>query len=73
MRVPFWDVFSQNRDGSITPRKMVSIGGVTMGPGVAFGAGVSFSGVDLAGIAGRDLEVQEVGGVTHIKGTYPAV
>ena len=49
----------------------VQIGGISMGPGVSFGAGVSFAGVDLASIAGRDLEVeQNPGGPVIIKGHY---
>ena len=40
--------FQHNADGSWTPLHAVTIGGVTMGPGVAFREGVSFGGLDLA-------------------------
>lgn len=43
---------------------------MTMGTGVSFGSGVSFSGVDLVALAGRDLEAQEQGGIYTITGHY---
>ena len=55
MRVSFDQVFQTNPNGSITPRCGVRIGGVTMGPGVTFTRGVSFSGVDIANYEGHDL------------------
>ena len=70
MRVRFSDVFDVAANGAITPKTQVHINGVTMGPGVAFGSGVSFGGVDLASLAGKDLDVEQEGGVTHIKGHY---
>jgi hypothetical protein len=70
VRVKFSDIF-EIRNGSITPRVVVRIGGVQMGPGVSFGTGVSFGGLDLASVAGRDLEVdQNTNGVVIIKGVY---
>lgn len=59
MRVSFDQVFQTNPNGSITPRCGVRIGGVTMGPGVTFTRGVSFSGVDIANYEGHDLEVEK--------------
>lgn len=70
MRVGFWQLFGRTADGSITPRVLLSIGGVTLSPGVSFRAGVSFSGVDLAVLAGRDLEVEQYGAVVSIVGHY---
>jgi len=70
MRVPFNQIFTENSNGSISPRTAVNIGGVTMGPGVAFTRGVSFSGVDIASMAGRDLEVEYQGQLVVIKGVY---
>ena len=40
--------FRRNANGSWTAIKPFSIGGVSMGPGVSFIPGVSFSHVDLA-------------------------
>ena len=70
VRVSFWSVFNRNADGSITPKVPVTIGGISMGPGVSFGGGVSFSGVDLAALAGRDLEAEPNGAGYTITGNY---
>ncbi|MBC8550954.1 MAG: hypothetical protein H8D23_15015 [Candidatus Brocadiales bacterium] len=58
MRVPFSQIFQINQNGMITPLTVVKLGGVTMGPGVAFGGGVSIGGVELTSLVGKDLEVQ---------------
>lgn len=71
MRVRFSDVFNTNPNGSITPKSQVHINGVTMGPGIAFTSGVSFGGLDLTSLVGKDLEVEQKDGVIHIKGHYP--
>lgn len=42
--------FRRNPNGTWTPLQTVQIGGVTMGPGVSFSEGVSFSGVDVAAL-----------------------
>jgi hypothetical protein len=42
--------FRRNANGSWTPLKTVTIGGITVGPGVAFTPGVAFSGLDLAAL-----------------------
>ena len=69
MRVSFDKVFKQNPNGSYTPKSRVKIGGVMMGPGVAFTPGVVFSGVDIGKYAGKDLEVQKHSdGTVEVKG-----
>jgi hypothetical protein len=45
--------FARNPDGSWSPLVPVTIGAVTMGPGVRFTPGVSFGGIDLASILNR--------------------
>lgn len=70
MKKTFWEIFKVHPDGGIEPIKMVKIGGVQFGPGVRFGKGVSFSGVDLTLYIGHDLEVEEEGTLTIIKGIY---
>lgn len=70
MRVRYDEVFTV-QNGVSTPRHVVRIGGVQMGPGVAFGGGVSMGGFDMATMQGRDLEVdQDAQGVVTIKGHY---
>ena len=70
MRMAFQDLFSVHEDGSVSPRVQVHINGVTMGPGVRFGSGVSFGGVDLTTLQGKDLDVEVEGGLHVIKGYF---
>lgn len=70
MRVRFNEVF-EIINGAITPKTTVTIGGITMTPGVSFGGGVSFSGVELSKYIGKDLEIEKKeDGSIEIKGTY---
>lgn len=69
MRYSFNDVFVV-QNGAISPRRPVQIGGVTMTPGVSFGGGASFSGINLLDYLGKDLEGSEVNGILVIKGFY---
>lgn len=70
MKVHFSELFSV-QDGMVQPKTPVHINGVTMGPGVFSGAGVSFGGVDLTQFIGRHLEVERMSnGVYDIKGYY---
>ena len=68
-RYRFYDVFLV-QNGMISPKIPVSIGGVTMGPGVSFGSGVSFSGVDLSQHISNDIAGYIENGVFIIKGFY---
>jgi len=69
-RMSFDTIFITHENGSIEPRQPVRVGGVTFGPGVQFGNGVSFSGVDLTQFRGRDFEVGTDGDILVIKGVY---
>lgn len=46
-RFNFDDVFVENADGSLRPKRTVRLNAVTMGPSVSFIPGVSFGGVDI--------------------------
>ncbi len=71
MKVNFYDLFEVN-DGSISPKGVIRVGGVTMSPGVSFGGGVIMGGFNAAEHIGKDLEVeQHPDGVVEIKGVYP--
>jgi len=70
MRLKFSEVFSKKPDGSITPLRPIKIGGVSLGPGVSFSKGVSFSGVDISKYDGSDIEADEADGILVIKGFY---
>ena len=71
MRISFSEVFQDNGNGSYIPEYKVKIGGITMGPGVSFTPGVSFSGFDIASYVGHDLEVERhESGTVEIKSIY---
>lgn len=69
-RLNFYQIFRINPDGSVEPIRRIRIGGVQCGPGVRFGSGVSFGGVDLSQFVGRDLSVEDRDGVLIIVGIY---
>ena len=69
-RINFYQIFRVNADGSIEPIRNVRIGGVQMSPGVKFGKGVSFSGIDLSQFIGRDFSVEDQQGIFVIKGIF---
>ena len=66
MRVRFNDMFHVNGDGSISPRVPIVVGGVPLHPGVEFGRRVRLGNVHFAGVAGRDLEVDQQQGVYYL-------
>lgn len=69
-RINFNAIFRTHNDGSIEPIHPVRIGGVQMGPGVRFGRGVSFGGIDLFNFIGRDFAVEEQNGVYVLVGIF---
>lgn len=70
MKYRFFDLFQQNSDGSLTPKRPLHINGVTFGYGVSFNRGVAFGGVDFFNFLGNDIEADEVNGIFNIKGFY---
>lgn len=67
----FLDIFQINSDGSLSPKKVIEVNGITFGPGVAFGTGVSFGGVDFHNYKFMDIAAEERNdGVIVIKGFY---
>ena len=70
-RVPFYTVFQDSPNGSYSPKCVIRIGGITMGPGVSFTKGTKFAGIDIAANAGRDLEITENSdGSVTLEGIY---
>lgn len=69
-RVSFDSIFTINRDGSIEPKQVVRIGGVTLSPGVKFSKGVAFGGVDITQYAGHELEITTDNGIIVVTGIY---
>ena len=69
-RLTFDTVFLRNTDGSFSPRQIIRVGGVTLGPSVRFSPGVAFAGIDFTQYVNRDLEVQIDNGIMVITGIY---
>jgi hypothetical protein len=69
-RVNFYQLFKANSDGSFEPLRAVRLGGAQLGPGVRFGQGVMFGGIDLTAYVGRDFLVDNEEGVAVMKGIF---
>ena len=70
-RYKFLDIFQENPDGTLTPKKIISVNGVTFGPGVIFSQGVTFGGVNFHQYKYLDIAVEiRLDGVLVIKGFY---
>lgn len=71
MRVAFDNVFESIPDGSCSTKKYVKIGSVILEPGTPFIPGVVHLGLDIAKIAGCDLDVHKFSdGVIEIQGAF---
>lgn len=69
-KIIFSDVFQENADGTITPKRNVQIGAATIGSQITFGKGVSFGGINIFDFKDLPVEADDVGGVLVIKGFY---
>ena len=69
-RINFSEVFQENLDGTITPKRSVQIGSAIIGPQLTFGNGVSFGGVNIFDFKDLPIEADEVGDILVIKGFY---
>ena len=69
-RVKFEVVFKQLNKGSLEPQHKTKIGSIIVGPGVVFGKGVAFGGVDFTQFVGNDLEIDFEGDTVVLKGIY---
>ncbi len=69
-RYKFLDIFQENSDGSLSPKRVISINGITFSPGVSFSQGVSFGGIDFHRFKYFDIAAEDQNGVLVIKGFY---
>lgn len=69
-RYKFLDVFQENADGSLTPKRQIHINGITFGPGVNFQKGVAFGGVDFHLYKYWDIAGREENGALVIVGFF---
>ena len=66
----FYEIFQVKPDGSLTPRRTISVNNITFGRGISFGPGVSFGGVDFFEYMEYDIAAEEKDNVLVIKGFY---
>jgi hypothetical protein len=69
-RYRFLDIFQENPDGSLTPRRVIEVNGVQFGTGVSFGPGVAFGGVNFHQYKYSDISAEERNGVLVIRGFF---
>ena len=69
-RYKFLEIFQENPNGSLTPRRVINVNGITFSPGVTFGSGVAFGGVNFHQYKYFDIAAEEQNGVLLIKGFY---
>lgn len=69
-RYKFLDIFQENSDGSLTPKRQIFVNGITFGPGVNFQKGVAFGGIDFHLYKYWDIAGEEVNGILHINGFF---
>jgi len=70
-RYKFLDVFQENPDGSLTPKRKIYVNGITFGPGgVNFQKGVAFGGIDFHLYKYWDIAGDELDGALAIKGFF---
>lgn len=70
MRYPFNAVFQDKGNGSLSPLRLIRVGGVTMSSDVTMASGMSFAGIDFTQYIGHELEANEENGVLVITGIY---
>ncbi|MBI2551690.1 hypothetical protein HYW17_00105 [Candidatus Uhrbacteria bacterium] len=66
----FNDVFIDNPDNTLTPRRSIRIGAATFGSGITFGPGVAFGGINIFDFKGCDIEADDEADILVIKGFY---
>ena len=69
-RYNFWDIFSKNQDGTLTPKKVINVNGIVFGQGISFSNGVAFGGINFFQYQNQDIAAEELDGVLIIKGFY---
>jgi len=70
LKLDFTEIFEDKPNGTITPRMVINVNGVTFGPGVALGSGVSFGGVNFFEYKHLKIAAEEKNGILIIRGFY---
>ena len=63
-RYRFLDIFQENSDGSLSPKRVINVNGIT------FGQGVSFGGIDFHRFKYLDVAGEEQNGTLIIRGFF---
>lgn len=71
IRFRFSDVFEEKTDGTLAPRRQISIGGIQFGAGVSFSPGVEFAGIDFSKFRTFDIAGRDQNGTLEIVGFFP--
>jgi hypothetical protein len=66
----FTDIFTENHDGSLSPKRTIIVNGVTSSPGITFNPGVSFGGIDFHKYKYMNIAAEEKDGILVVKGFY---
>ena len=69
-RYEFQDVFQENLDGTLSPRRIITISGVTFTPDVTFGPGVVVGGIDFHKFKYQPIAAEEQNGALIIRGFF---
>jgi len=69
-RYAFLDVFQENPDGTLSPRRLINVSGVTFGPDVTFSAGVAIGGIDFHKYKNRPIAAEDKEGALIIRGFF---
>ena len=69
-RLKFSDIFLTNPDGSLTPKVIIEVNGVTVGPGVSFRPKTPIGGVDFFDYLNKDFAVEDIYGRYKLLGYY---
>ncbi len=70
IRIPFWDVFRKNPDGTLTTERVIIVKGVRLGRGVTFGEDTLFGGINLHYCQKYDIQADEENGVLTLRGFF---
>jgi len=70
LRFKFSDIFQKNSDGSLTPKVVISVNGITFGPGILIREGIAVGGVDLFKYQKNDVAIEKNEGINKIIGFY---
>jgi hypothetical protein len=70
LKLDFEEVFHKRPNGTITPKKVISVNDIIFGHGIAFGPDVPIGGVDFFIYQHLKIAGEEENGILVIKGFY---